>query len=121
MKLCLRHYTHKSISDAKFESGSTSSFFGDMKSQNFPRKKGTSHQIRLFAPRKGDLTEKIPLFMSRIVLPDPKLTPMSISAISKQGKIFRFVKFWDAWMRNEQQQPPDRSILLKFGQNMSLG
>ena len=32
--------------------------------------------------------------MSRIVLLDPKLTPMSISAIFKQRKIFPFSKFW---------------------------
>ena len=45
------HYSHKSIPDAKFKSDSLSSF-GDMTSQNFPLKKGTSHQIRLFTPRK---------------------------------------------------------------------
>ena len=36
----MSHYGHKSISDAKFESGSPSNF-GDMTSQNFLRKKGT--------------------------------------------------------------------------------
>ena len=41
----------QSIPDAKFEAGSSSGF-GDMTSQNFPRKKGTSHQIRLFTPGK---------------------------------------------------------------------
>ena len=51
MKLVISHYGHKNIPDAKFESGSSSSF-GDMKSQNFPWKKGTSHQIRLFTPGK---------------------------------------------------------------------
>ena len=45
------HYIHKSIPDAKFEADSSSSF-GDMTSQNFPRKTGTSHQIRLFTPGK---------------------------------------------------------------------
>ena len=45
------HYVHKSIPDAKFEVDSSFSF-GDMTSQNFPRKKGTSHQIRLFIPEK---------------------------------------------------------------------
>ena len=43
--------SHKSIPDAKFEDDSSSSF-GDMTSQNFPQKKGTSHQIRPFTPRK---------------------------------------------------------------------
>ena len=47
----MSHYGHKSIPDAKFESDSSSSF-GDMTSQNFPRKKGTSHKIRLFTPGK---------------------------------------------------------------------
>ena len=42
---------YKSIPDAKFEAGSSVSF-GDMMSHNFPRKKGTSHQIRLFIPGK---------------------------------------------------------------------
>ena len=52
MKLCMGHYIHKIIPDAKFDAGSSSSF-GDMTaSQNFPWKKGTSHQIRLFTPRK---------------------------------------------------------------------
>ena len=51
MKLCMSHYIHKSISDAEFEADSSSSF-GDMTSQSFPRKKGTSHQIQLFIPGK---------------------------------------------------------------------
>ena len=51
MKLGMSHYDHKSIPDAKFEFSSSSSF-GDMTSQNFPRKKETSHQIRLFTPGK---------------------------------------------------------------------
>ena len=45
------HYIPKSIPDAKFEADSSFSF-GDMTSQNLPRKKGTSHQIRLFTPGK---------------------------------------------------------------------
>ena len=48
MKLGMNHYDHESIPD---ESGSSSSF-GDMTSQNFPQKKGMSHQIRLFTPGK---------------------------------------------------------------------
>ena len=47
----MRHYGYKSIPDAKFESDSSSSF-GDMTSQNFSRKKGMSHEIRLFTPGK---------------------------------------------------------------------
>ena len=47
----MSHYDHKSIPDAKFEADSSSSF-GDMTSQNFPWKKGTSNEIRLFTPGK---------------------------------------------------------------------
>ena len=47
----MSHYGYKSIPDAKFESDSSSSF-GDMTSQNFLGKKGTSHEIRLFTPGK---------------------------------------------------------------------
>ena len=57
MKPCISHYTHKSIPDAKFEAGSSSSFV-DITSQNFPRKKRTSHQFRLFTPGKRVLTLK---------------------------------------------------------------
>ena len=45
------HNIYKSIPDAKFEVDSSFSF-GDMRSQNFRRKKGTSHSIRLFTPGK---------------------------------------------------------------------
>ena len=38
IQLCVSHYSYKSMPDAKFESGSLSSF-GDMMSQNFPRNK----------------------------------------------------------------------------------
>ena len=92
MKLFMRHYVHKSIPHAKFKADSSFTF-GDMTSQIFPRKKGTSHKIWLFTPGKRDLTFKIRVFMSRIVLLDPKLTPISISAIFEQRKNFSFSKF----------------------------
>ena len=47
----MSHYDYKSIPDAKFESDSSSSF-GDMTSQNFPWKKGTTNEIQLFTPGK---------------------------------------------------------------------
>ena len=47
----MSRYSHKSMPDAKFESGSLF-YFGDMTSQNFSLKKGTSHRIRLFSPGK---------------------------------------------------------------------
>ena len=51
MKFGMSYYGDKSIPDAKFESDNSASF-GDMTSQNFPRKKGTSHEIWLFTPGK---------------------------------------------------------------------
>ena len=51
MKLCVSHYSHKTMPDAKFESGSFS-ISGDMTSQNLPLKKGTSHRIQVFTPGK---------------------------------------------------------------------
>ena len=68
------HYIYKSIPDAKFEVDSSFSF-GDMTSQNSPQMKGTSHLIRLFTPGKRVITLIKRVFMSRIVLLDPKLTP----------------------------------------------
>ena len=91
MKLGISHYDHKSIADAKFESASSSNF-GDMTSQTLPQKNGTSHQFRLFTTENGfNFLKRV--FMSRFVLLDPKLTPMSILAIFKQRKIFSFCKF----------------------------
>ena len=51
MKLCMSQYNHESMPDVKFESGSFSSF-GDMTSQKFPLKRGTSHKIRTLTPGK---------------------------------------------------------------------
>ena len=72
----------------------------------FPSEEGNESSNSAIYPRKIGLALKKLVFMSRIVLLDPKLTPMSISAISKLRKIFHFVNFWDVLMRKEQQQPP---------------
>ena len=53
----MNHYGHKSIPDAKLESDNSASF-GDMTSRNFPRKKGTSHEISSIYPLKTGLTLK---------------------------------------------------------------
>ena len=45
------HYIYKSIPDAKLEVDGSFSF-GDMTSQHFPQKKGTSHPLRLSTPGK---------------------------------------------------------------------
>ena len=52
MNLGVSHYDHKSIPVAKFESGSCHSF-GDMMSQNFPRKKGKVIKFEYLSPENG--------------------------------------------------------------------
>ena len=58
MKFCMSHYSYKYMPDARFESGSFFSF-GDMMSQNFPLKWGTSYQIRIFTLGRWDDFEKM--------------------------------------------------------------
>ena len=62
MKSCMSHYNLKSIPDVKFEAGSSFSF-GGKTSQNLPRKKGTSHQIRLFTPENGFNFKKMSFYV----------------------------------------------------------
>ena len=106
MKFDMSHYGHKSILEAKFKSGSCSSF-GDMTSQNFPRKKGTSHQIRLFTPGKRVQLLKNEFYVQNRSSP-PKIDPPCLfQQFPSRGKFFHFVNFWDISMRKEPQQPPD--------------
>ena len=91
MKFCMSHYTHKSIPVAKFEFGSSSSF-GDMASQNFSRKKATSHQIRLFPPENEfnfkNMTSYVQNRSSR-----PKIDPHVNFSNFQAEEIFSFSKF----------------------------
>ena len=58
--------------------------------------------------------------MSRVVLFDPKLTShVDFSNFQAEEYFSNFQNFLYVSMRKEQQQPPDWSSLLKFGQNMS--
>ena len=50
MKLCMSDYIHKSISHAKCETDSSSSF-GDMTTQNFPRNESSNSAI--YPPENG--------------------------------------------------------------------
>ena len=96
--------------DAKFESSSLSSF-GDMTSQSFHLKKGTSRRIRYLPPENG-FNFKKKSFMSRFVLFDPKLVPhVNFSNFQAEGNVFQFQNFWrgpggEVLMRKERQQPP---------------
>ena len=74
MKFGMSHYGHKSIPDAKFEYDSSSSVGDDV--TKFPSEEGNESSNSAIYPRKMGLTLKKWVFMSRIVLLDPKLTPM---------------------------------------------
>ena len=100
MELCMSHYSYKCIPDAKFEADSSSSL-GDMTSQNFPRKKGTNHQIRLFTPR-NELNIKKISYISRIVLLEPNPSPMSIS-----GTFFIFKIYGTPRLEKSSSNPLD--------------
>ena len=100
----MSHYNRESIPDAKFEAAGSSSF-GDMTSQNFPKNlKETSRQIPLFTP-ENEFSLKKRVFMSRIVLLNPKLTPSppNVNFSNFQAE----ENFWDVSMRKEQQQNPN--------------
>ena len=73
--------------DAKFESDSFSSF-GDMTSQNFPLKKGTSYQIQILTREEMGLPFKKCVFMCRIVLVYPKLTPCQFQQFQAEENFF---------------------------------
>ena len=102
MKLGMSNYDHKSIPYAKFESGSYSSF-GDMTSQNFNQKKGTSHQFGYLRPENGfNLKKKSFYVQNRSSRPkiDP---PCQLQQFASRGKFLNFLNFWDASMIKEQQ------------------
>ena len=100
------HYIYKSIPDAKFEVDSSFSF-GDMTSQNFPQKKGTSHPIRLFTPKNGFNFKKTSFYVQNRSS-RPKIDPpCQFQQFSSRGKFFHFQNFWDVSMMKKKQQPPD--------------
>ena len=104
IKFCVSYYSHKSMPDAKFESDSFSTF-GDMMSQISPS--GREQVIKLgYLPPENGFNLKKMSFLSRIVLLDPKLTPMLILAISKQRKIFSFSKSFRCFDEKRAAAPP---------------
>ena len=72
----------------------------------FALEKGNKSSDSAIYPQKMGLALKKLVFMSRIVLLDPKLTPMSIQQFPSRRIFFHFVHFWDLSMRREQQQLP---------------
>ena len=79
MKLCLSHYSHESMPDAKFESGRFS-IFGDIMSQNFSLDKGTSHRFRLLTHGKWVKLKKVSFYVkNRYPLPNIDLPHVDFS------------------------------------------
>ena len=89
------------MSDAKFESGSFSSFVVITK---FRSEEGNESSNSDIYPQKIGLTLKKWVFMWRIVLVDPKLTPcVNLSNFQAEDNFFIFL------MRKEQQERPPPS------------
>ena len=91
----MSHYDLKSIPDAKFESGSFSSF-GDMTSQIFPWKKGTSHQILVFLPPENGFNLKKMSFDVQNRSSRPKIDPPPLCQFQQfpnRANFFHFVIF----------------------------
>ena len=113
MKFCASHYSHKSMPDAKFESGAFI-FYSRYDVTKFLSEEGNDLS-NSNSPWKMGLNLKRKFLMSRIVLLDPKLTPppVSISVIFRHRKIF--LHFQNE--RAAASPPPKKKK--KFGQNMS--
>ena len=105
MKLCMSHYSHKTIPDAKFEAGGSSSF-GDMTSQNFPLKKKRVIRLGYLPPENEFNFKRNELLCPESFFSTQNWPPMSISAIFKQRNIFHFQNFWDVSMTKDQRQLP---------------
>ena len=76
------HDTHKCIPDAKFESGSSSSFRHDI------TKREEVIRFRYLPPENGFNFHEMSFYVQK----RPKIDPMSISAIFKQRKVFLIFK-----------------------------
>ena len=91
------HYGHKSIPDAKFESGSSFSF-GDMTSQNFGDM--TSSNSTIYSRKTGSALKKISFYVQNRSS-RPKIDPHVNFSNFQVEENFSHVS-----MRKEQQQPP---------------
>ena len=99
MKLCMSHYGHENIPDAKLSPVALLVFETDV--TKFPSSNSA------IPSREMGLAFKKIVFMSRIIFLDPKLTSPQVNFSNFQmEEIFSFCKFWDLLMRKQQQQPP---------------
>ena len=80
------------LANAKFEFGSFSTF-GDMTSQNFPLKRGTSHKIRIFTLENGFNFQKLGFYV-QIRFLRLKIDPLcQFQQFSSREKFFIFKIF----------------------------
>ena len=106
----MSYYRHGTIPDAKFEF-SSSSAFRDVK--------GTSNQIWLFTPgyllQENGSNLKKRVFMSRIGLLDPKLTPRgNFSNFQAEKNVFIFKRAAAApWLINSAKILSKRVLTIK--------
>ena len=117
MKLCKSHNNYKSILDAKFESSSSFSF-GNKTSQSFLGRREQVTRFGYLLPENGFNFQKMS-FYAQYRSSRPKIDPhVNFSNLQAQENV-SFCKFLG---RNNKKRaaanPPDRSILLKFGQNV---
>ena len=106
MQLQMRHYNHKSIPDARFESGSSSNF-EDMTSQNFPQKKEQVIEFGYLSPENRLNFKKISFYVQNRSS-SPKVDPhVNFSNFQAEEMFFIFKIFGTSPMRKEQQQLPD--------------
>ena len=112
-------HSYRTIPDAKFEFG-IFSIFGDMMHKLSLSRRGGGQVIKFvyLAPENAYKLLKNEAFYVQGCFFQPKIDPLSISAISKQKKFLHFQNGLDI-SRKKWQQPPGRSILQKFSQNMS--
>ena len=94
MSICI----YKIFCDARFEAGSSYSF-GDMTSQNFPQKMGTSHQFRLLF---GERVYKSEFYVkNRSSLPKIDLKSCQFQEFSSRGNFSIFKIFGTSrWEKN---------------------
>ena len=95
MKLCVSHYNHKRIPDAKFESGSFSIFFLRYDVTKFPSEEGNQSSNSDTYSRKMGLSKIKRVFYVQNRSSGPKIDPLVIFSNfqAEENQFFRFQIF----------------------------
>ena len=106
MKLCMSHYGHENIPDAKLSPVALLVF--EIYVTKFPSEKGNKSSNSAIYPPENGLRLKKLVFMSRIVFLDPKLTPPPNVNFSnfQVEEIFSFCKFLGPLDEKRAEEPP---------------